>query len=282
MLSAEHENVKPVQKWIKYPQYSGPACATSWAFESGAEAHALQTLARERTRQASGRAFGIQISTLCGTNLYPIGRQVGFCRPLPGWRVPIAFYRLYSPLFAFPGGFFARIYPEGAGLWNPPPHPACGTATGSVRFVRFVRFGFGLGSVYEIRIFGRKGEKNRFNRFGTVYGGAGRKPIWTVGVRLLTSAATVRSGWAGPVGFIRFNSVFYGGRGRRAGVTRKCDMRQKVCQCVARGTLLGSENQGWLNCKHLLISYMGKLCANGTADAWKDGYRKLKFKDFYG
>jgi hypothetical protein len=64
------------------------------------------------------------------------------------------------------------------------------------RFIRFARFGIGLASVYEMRILGRKGAKNRFNRFGTVYGGAARKPNAVVGylsaggIRLLTSAAT--------------------------------------------------------------------------------------------
>jgi hypothetical protein len=50
-----------------------------------------------------------------------------------------------------------------------------------VRFVRFgrsARFGFGLGSVYEMRILGRKEWKNRFVRFGTVWGGAACKPNW--------------------------------------------------------------------------------------------------------
>jgi hypothetical protein len=47
------------------------------------------------------------------------------------------------------------------------------------RFNRFSRFGIGLGSVYDMRIWGRKGAKNRFTRFRTVYGERVRKPIWT-------------------------------------------------------------------------------------------------------
>jgi hypothetical protein len=69
----------------------------------------------------------------------------------------------------------------------------------------------GLGTVYEMRILGRKGSKNRFTRFGTVYGGAARKPngggLCACSSPKSASSSRVRDGYGSSsllLGFARF------------------------------------------------------------------------------
>jgi hypothetical protein len=105
------------------------------------------------------------------------------------------------------------------------PYPASGRGCRPNRFSwinRFSRFGIGLESVYDIRILGRKGAKNRFTRFGTVYGGRSRKPIWTSEPTGGGTGRHTRGRVCSPkIGSIRLYSplfgiirLFIGGRGK--------------------------------------------------------------------
>ena len=147
------------------------------------------------------------------------------------------------------------------------------------RFGRFARFGFGLRSVYEMRILGRKEPKNRFGRFRPVYGGGARKPNgrgWGPpsprggrkfqvpgsrfkvgnGVRLRTSAATCD---AGSFAYARFRPLalawrwgdFLGGE-----VSRRCGSNALPGWFTAGGGKRGSVAAA--------TPYQGGVCAPGS------------------